>query len=329
MFSNIDAYDYEHCFAIALGSPQAVPVFDIVYAHGFHYNCFPTEGHGVEQRLNVQYSFLRKAQVPATYLLGECVHGQCPASLFIGLHEYWSLSRVPTLMSFPPFGGRVYRPSCLDPNLLSMADTKCRTENYVPTMRSHPLRATVSGPGCASAMRYIVKTSSQEEQLDALALLHNTIRCSGKVLQLGSGECRFAHALLKWLAVGERRHFEVPPIMHKPFPGSWRKVVPDFTGPADSKLETNTWKVRSYPDYVINTGTDPEACIGRVNFRRVAEWGRSGQMSYHPEACPMIDRPACPVFLPTTRNMRDNASKDAAPQELLEEQPQKIPRITR
>ena len=301
--TNIDGFDFEHCLRADPQVCNSVRIYDIIYSHGFHVNTFCDDhNHAANARVELQLRHLRRGGLHPTCVLREAVHGQAFQSLFVGLHEMSYLGMGTAMSSFPAMSARVYRPSCLVSDELAMkapGDT---------TFHKQPLCSIVSGAQTSAAMRYMVRTSSQEDQLDIIGMFRNTLRAQRHILQLGAGECRFAHALLKVIQDPTYSHTtsSAEPIVHPSFNGSWRKSVCTYEPDENGEMVKKNSSIMSYPDYVINTTGEPGACIGRVNLRLVAEWARSGWMQYHAKPAPMCEQKslhATPTHLHTTQSM--------------------------
>ena len=304
VISNIDGFDFEYCLRQDPLVGNSVPIFDIIYSHGFHVNTF---GHDPDihydvasARVELQTRYIRRPGLSPTCALREAVHGQSFQSLFVGLHEMSYLGMGPAMTSFPTMFSRVYRPGTLAREALTMkapGDTQ---------FHKQPLCAIVSGQQATSAMRYMVRTSSQEDQLDVIGMFWNTLRAQRHILQLGAGECRFAHALLKVIQDPSCNHITTfsGPIVNPSDTGSWRKRVDTYEPDESGTMIRKHPSIKSYREYVIDTTGEPEVCLGRVNLRLVAEWARSKWMQYSATPAPMCGQQGTAATpLHTTQSM--------------------------
>ena len=310
----VNAYDFESTLCSAAGiAERELPLFDLVFSHGFHFSTFNDSPIA-----NRQFQYLRSTHIPATCILAEAVHGQSAGSLFLGMHYFEYLNRAATFPSSLNVASRCYLPDFMESQAVAM---KLRSSDR---LHKYPLWAIVNGPLAADAVRYTVRTRYAEDQLDVFSMIYNTLRDGSHVIQLGCGELRFAKALLTWLSHGGTKSLDfdcssLPGLKGSHDLGSWRKWVPTpcsgeessaidvVMGPPDTPRsnasETMSRVLQSYRDFVIMKPGDSllEGTVGRVNLPRLATWCSSLRMQYRPQPAPLIQRqqgPSADSFWP-------------------------------
>ena len=135
--------------------------------------------------------------------------------------------------------------------------------------------AHVSGPNTHVVNSHMVRTASGEVQLDLCSLIMRTLRASGTVVSLASGECR-VFELLKhndaFTAIGTKGD----PIIAGDVGGYWGKKVihPQF----------NTFPFRGFLDHATLRPRDTYACTrtGRLNLVAVSEWTQNSWLQWIP-----------------------------------------------
>jgi len=261
----VSCFNYMHSLKTCTGMHDRVTQegFDVVVTFGINYGVFHEDGtldygghHGSNAFAKNQYEHLDRQEQQRTE--HEALLGQDPYTTNIMIHAENHSRYCLSSSSFSYLRCRLFNPMGLQ-----IATGWRNEESRIP------LVCTVTGPSLTQVAQYLVTTAHGEEQLDAIALIHDTLRADGSVLGLGVGCLEFwKHVVLATAAPafggrGIRR------------PHSWS--TPGRRG----KIITEGTAVSYHGHCVGSDGTS--GVVGRIDYAKVREWVASEKPCWVPD----------------------------------------------